>query len=79
MLFCRALDTPRPTPSDARPDFDLDELIDEYRLGSIQDVCKVRGGAVNKNWIVRTTMAVVWSESYLRLFLVVISISNILS
>ena len=59
MLYRRALDTPRPTPPDARPDFDLDELIDEYRLGSIQDVCKVRGGTVNKNWIVRTTMAVV--------------------
>jgi homoserine kinase type II len=54
MLFRSALDTHRSRTHEARPDFDLDELIDEYGLGSVREVCRVRGGTVNKNWIVRT-------------------------
>jgi homoserine kinase type II len=59
MSFPSALDTHRTTTNDARPDFDLHELIDEYGLGSVQNVCRVRGGTVNRNWIVRTAGATV--------------------
>jgi homoserine kinase type II len=38
----------------ARPDFELDELINEYSLGSVRNVRRVGGGTANKNWIVRT-------------------------
>jgi len=37
-----------------RPEFDLHELIDEYGLGTVRNVFRVKGGTVNKNWIVRT-------------------------
>jgi homoserine kinase type II len=36
------------------PKFDLHELMDEYGLGTVQDVRIAQGGAVNENWIVRT-------------------------
>ena len=36
------------------PKFDLNELMDEYGLGTVQDVRIAKGGAVNENWIVRT-------------------------
>ena len=57
MLSCRALD--RGMTHYARPDFDLNELIHEYGLGSVRNVRRVRGGTVNKNWIVRTAMKTV--------------------
>jgi homoserine kinase type II len=39
---------------DAPPKFDLHELMQEYGLGPVRNVCKAKGGAVNENWIVRT-------------------------
>jgi homoserine kinase type II len=50
-----ALDTHRHMTHYARPDFELAELMHEYRLGSVRNVRRVEGGTVNKNWIVRTT------------------------
>ena len=44
---------------DASPEFDLQELINEYGLGTVRNVCKARGGAVNENWIVRTSAGAV--------------------
>ena len=37
------------------PRFELHELMDEYGLGTVQDVRMATGGEVNENWIVRTT------------------------
>ena len=45
--------------NDAGPEFDLQELADEYGLGSVAGVRKTRGGAVNENWIVRTATGTV--------------------
>ena len=39
---------------DARPEFDLQGLVNEYGLGGVRSVRKPQGGAVNENWIVRT-------------------------
>jgi len=39
---------------DGLPEFDLHELMHEYGLGTVRNVCKAKGGAVNENWIVRT-------------------------
>jgi Ser/Thr protein kinase RdoA (MazF antagonist) len=36
------------------PKFDLHELMDEYGLGTVQNVRIAKGGAVNENWIVST-------------------------
>ena len=33
--------------------------MDEYGLGTVKNVCKAKGGAVNENWIVRTAMSTV--------------------
>ena len=44
---------------DAPPEFDLNELMDEYGLGAVRNVCKAKGGEVNENWIVRTTIETV--------------------
>ena len=44
---------------DARPEFDLQELVNEYGLGGVRSVRKPRGGAVNENWIVRTAKGTV--------------------
>jgi homoserine kinase type II len=44
---------------DAPPEFDLNELMDEYGLGTVTNVCKAKGGEVNENWIVRTTIETV--------------------
>jgi len=41
------------------PKFDLHELMDEYGLGTVQDVRIAKGGAVNENWIVRTARVTV--------------------
>jgi homoserine kinase type II len=41
------------------PEFDLQELMDEYGLGTVRNVRKTKGGAVNENWIVRTPMETV--------------------
>jgi homoserine kinase type II len=38
---------------DARSEFE--ELINQYDLGGVSSVRKTQGGAVNENWIVRTT------------------------
>lgn len=35
--------------------FDLHEIMDGYELGAVRDVRVAVGGAVNENWIVRTT------------------------
>ena len=35
--------------------FDIHELINEFDLGTVLDVRTAEGGAVNENWIVRTT------------------------
>ena len=39
---------------DARPEFDLQELVNEYGLGGVSSVRKAERGAVNENWIVGT-------------------------
>ena len=39
---------------DARPEFDLQELVNEYGLGGVSSVHRAERGAVNENWIVRT-------------------------
>jgi homoserine kinase type II len=39
---------------DARPEFDVQELVDQYDLGGVRSVRKAEGGEVNENWIVRT-------------------------
>jgi len=44
---------------DARPEFDLQELVNEYGLGRVRSVRKPQGGAVNENWIVRTAKGTV--------------------
>jgi homoserine kinase type II len=44
---------------DARPEFDLQELVNEYGLGGVRSVRKPQGGAVNENWIVRTAKGTV--------------------
>jgi Ser/Thr protein kinase RdoA (MazF antagonist) len=59
MLSRRALDIHRGMTHYARPDFELDELIHEYGLGSVRDVRRIRGGTTNKNWIIRTAMETV--------------------
>ena len=43
----------------ARPEFDLQELVNEYGLGGVRSVRKPQGGAVNENWIVRTAKGTV--------------------
>jgi homoserine kinase type II len=43
----------------APPQFDLNELMDEYGLGTVRNVCKAKGGQVNENWIVHTTIETV--------------------
>jgi Ser/Thr protein kinase RdoA (MazF antagonist) len=40
--------------NDAGPEFDLQELVDEYGLGTIANFRKAQGGTINENWIVRT-------------------------
>ncbi len=46
--------------SDKAPtEFDLQELLDEYGLGTVRNARKATGGAVNENWIVRTAMGTV--------------------
>jgi Ser/Thr protein kinase RdoA (MazF antagonist) len=39
---------------DERPEFDVQELVDQYGLGGVRNVRKAEGGEVNENWIVRT-------------------------
>jgi len=39
---------------DARPEFDVQALVNEYGLGDVSSVRKAERGAVNENWIVRT-------------------------
>jgi homoserine kinase type II len=43
----------------ASPEFDLQELVNEYGLGTVRNVCKAEGGAVNENWIVSTSAGTV--------------------
>jgi homoserine kinase type II len=43
----------------ARPQFDLQELVNEYGLGAVRSVRKAEGGEVNENWIVRTAQGTV--------------------
>jgi homoserine kinase type II len=43
----------------APTEFDLQELVDEYGLGTVRNVRKATGGAVNENWIVRTAIGTV--------------------
>jgi homoserine kinase type II len=42
-----------------RPQFDLQELVNEYGLGSVRSARKAEGGEVNETWIVRTTTGTV--------------------
>jgi homoserine kinase type II len=44
---------------DARPEFDFQELVNEYGLGGVSSVRKAERGAVNENWIVRTATGTV--------------------
>jgi homoserine kinase type II len=44
---------------DARSEFDLQELVNQYGLGGVSSVSKAESGAVNENWIVRTTTGTV--------------------
>jgi homoserine kinase type II len=44
---------------DAPTEFDLQELVDEYGLGSVRNTRKAKGGEVNENWIVRTARGTV--------------------
>src|SRR6476646_2360351 len=44
---------------DARSEFDLQELVNEYGLGGVSTARKAASGAVNENWIVRTAMGTV--------------------
>jgi homoserine kinase type II len=59
MLSRRALDIHRGMTHYARLDFEFDELIHEYGLGSVRNVRRVRGGTTNKNWVVCTAMETV--------------------
>lgn len=43
----------------APPDFDLQELLDEYGLGALRSMRKATGGTVNENWIVGTATGTV--------------------
>jgi Ser/Thr protein kinase RdoA (MazF antagonist) len=43
----------------ARPQFDLQELVNEYGLGAVTSVRKAEGGEVNENWIVRAAKGTV--------------------
>jgi homoserine kinase type II len=43
----------------ARSEFDLQELVNQYGLGGVSSVHKAESGAVNENWIVRTTTGTV--------------------
>jgi homoserine kinase type II len=46
--------------NDSAPtEFDLQELVDEYGLGTVRNTRKAKGGEVNENWIVRTAMGTV--------------------
>jgi homoserine kinase type II len=44
---------------DARPEFDFQELVHEYGLGSVSSVRKAERGTVNENWVVRTATGTV--------------------
>lgn len=44
---------------EARPQFDLQELVKEYGLGAVRSVRKAEGGEVNENWIVHTATGAV--------------------
>ena len=44
---------------DARPEFNSQELVHEYGLGSVSSVRKAERGTVNENWIVRTATGTV--------------------
>jgi homoserine kinase type II len=43
----------------APTEFDLQELVDEYGLGTVRNTRKAEGGAANENWIVRTATGTV--------------------
>ena len=43
----------------APTEFDLQELVDEYGLGTVRNTRKAKGGEVNENWIVRTATGTV--------------------
>src|ERR1700688_1056860 len=43
----------------ARSDFDVQEIVNEYGLGGVRNVRKAEGGAVNESWIVRTAASTV--------------------
>jgi homoserine kinase type II len=42
-----------------RPNFEFDDVIHEYDLGTVRNVHRIGGGTTNKNWIVRTTKGTV--------------------
>jgi Ser/Thr protein kinase RdoA (MazF antagonist) len=44
---------------DAQAEVDLQEIVNEYGLGGVTNVCKAEGGTANESWVVRTATGTV--------------------